>query len=235
MAGLRNPAFNNYGTILGLQTLRIFKNTHVILQQTGQTSCIRCFFAGSNVTEFPGHYYFGSVAVMKGAYITVYSRSSNVKTSSVKIFVDYLDVENTGYISVDAVQIIAVRFKIEKNAKVTSSGRAWSLGQGRAGCGSCAGAGHGGRGGYGYRECHNYYSGQFQTISCHTFLPVNDYGSDRFLIDSISIQEHFFKNKNSLTLQHNSDGGLVISWIFFVLFSYFCLFWLRFLSNCLKR
>lgn len=153
---------NVYGTCLGIHALRIFKSSTVYLQPTGQTSCITCFFAASNKTEFPGKYYFGSLAMMKGSALYVNSQSTDLVTKSVHLYLDVMDLENTAFISADVLQIISLKSKIEFDAKVTLSGRGYhsASGPGRPSCGSCAGAGHGGIGGKGYVACGSCYTGK---------------------------------------------------------------------------
>ena len=152
---------NVYGTCLGIHTLKIFKGSVLFLQSTGQTSCITCFFAASNRTEFPGKYYFGSLVMMKGSYLNIYSYSTNIISNSIHLYVDAMDLENTAYISADVLQIISLKSKLELDAQITLSGRGYSpsSGPGRPSCGNCAGAGHGGQGGKGYRACGSCYNG----------------------------------------------------------------------------
>lgn len=161
IAGTRAPSMNIYGTCLGIKSLRVFKGSVVYLQSTGQTSCIACFFAAANRTEFPGKYYFGSLSIMKGGYLTVFSHSTDVTTNSVHMYIDVIDLESTAYISADVLQIISLKTKLEIDAKITLAGRGYAggSGPGKPSCGYCGGAGHAGKGGVGYRSCGGCYSG----------------------------------------------------------------------------
>ena len=152
-----------YGTLLGIQTLKLFTSTSISFQSTGQTSCIACFFAASNTTEFPGRYYFGSLILMKAASLTINSHSTDIVTKSIHLYVDSIDLEGTSYISADAMQIISLKVKVEIDARILLSARGYASGTGpgrAASCPHCAGAGNGGSGGVGYRQCDKCYSGR---------------------------------------------------------------------------
>ena len=161
IAGSRVPSMNVHGTCLGIHSLRMFIGSSLYLQKTGQTSCVTCSFTSSNTTGFPGQFLFGSVILMKSSYLTVYSQSTDIISNSIHLYVDVMDLENTAYVSADVLQIIALKYKIELNAKLTLDERGYSSssGPGKPSCGSCAGAGHGGKGGKGYAACGSCYNG----------------------------------------------------------------------------
>lgn len=161
IAGSRTPTMNVHGICLGINALRLFTGTSLYLQKAGQTSCITCFFTSSNNTEYPGKFFFGSLTLMKSSYIYANSISTNIISDSIHLYVDAMDIENTAYISADVLQIIALKYKIELDAKITLNGRGYSPsnGPGKPSCGNCAGAGHGGRGGKGYFACGACYNG----------------------------------------------------------------------------
>ena len=168
IAGTRTPTMNVYGTCLGIRSFRVFKGSSLYLQSTGQTSCTTCFLSSSNSTEFPGKYFFGSLTLMKSSYIYVSSRSTDVVSNSIHLYIDAMDVENTAYISADVLQIISLKSKVELDAKIILNGRGFSSssGPGKPSCGSCAGAGHGGNGGKGLTGCYTCHNGMllFQIV-----------------------------------------------------------------------
>lgn len=140
---------NVEGQLFGLEELRISKALKARFSISGYTSCYGCSLPVSQ-----GQYWFKKVNVENTANVEILSNSRNVKTQSVTLHVQSLNVQGTATINADVLNVFTDFMKVQCDAMVDSSSRGYPAYQGpgyRSGCGSSAGAGHGGDGGSGER------------------------------------------------------------------------------------
>ena len=148
VTGTRSPALSVAGRIQGIEELRVFKNVHSILTDKGSSSCFDC----SGNSQALSHYWFGKVKVMLGGQFEVLSDSRDIATRSVVLHISRMDLDYTGSVRADTVEMFSDFFSVEFDAKADGTGRGWPPGQGpgaNTACEKVVGAGHGGAGGWG--------------------------------------------------------------------------------------
>ena len=149
LTGKRSPALSVAGHIQGVEELRVFKNVHSTLRERGSSSC---FFCEEDPARYSSHYWFGKVKVMLGGVLEVESSSHDVAVKTVALHVSRLDLDYTGSLQSDTVEVFSRYSSIEFDATLDATGRGWPSGQGpgsRSTCELVAGAGHGRPGGSG--------------------------------------------------------------------------------------
>lgn len=147
LRGSRTITMDIEGQVYGVEELRIPKAFHARLAKTGKSSCYGC-----NVPVSNGEYWLEKLTVAESAVVEVLSNSRNVKSQTIVLHVQSMNLQGTGKIKVDVINIFADFMKIQCDSQVDSSGQGYPAYQGpgyRSGCDKTAGAGHGGDGGYG--------------------------------------------------------------------------------------
>jgi len=148
-----------------VEELRLFKGTKATLHIEGASLCANC-------SRYSGQYWFKTLKVMQNAVLTVQSDSKDVKQKTVTLHIEHLQLDYTSSIVGDVMFLLTDFMSVEYDASVDTSSRGWSIqGPGFSGghCENVAGAGHGGRGGTGYRrgcvgECSA--AGQYDSNYC---------------------------------------------------------------------
>lgn len=149
LAGSRTPVLNVEGHLYGIEELRVSKNLIARFGLSGRSSCFGC---GISTPASVGHYWIQKVQAMQGATVDVLSNSKNVKSQTVVLYVKQIELEGTGRIKADVINMITDFMSVEYDAKVDTSSRGYPAYNGpgyRSECRSSVGAGHGGVGGYG--------------------------------------------------------------------------------------
>jgi hypothetical protein len=147
--GNRAPALKVHGVLRGIEELRIYKGSHASVYIQGSSFCKNC-------PPYTGQYSFKKVKIMQGASFTVNSNSQNIKTKTVTLNIQQLSLDYTGTIKGDVANMFTNFMNLEYDASVDFSHTGWPASSGpgfRSGCGSLAGAGHGGKGGSGCTSC----------------------------------------------------------------------------------
>lgn len=149
LTGSRDPAFEMKGVLREIEELRLFKGTHANLFIQGASLCANC-------SRYSGRYWFKRLKIMQGAVLTITSDSKDIKIKTVTLHVKHLHIDYTGSLVGDVVYLLNDFMSIEYDATVDTSSRGWPASKGHGysggGCSNVAGAGHGGRGGPGYRR-----------------------------------------------------------------------------------
>ena len=153
---------NVNGRVYGLEELRISKDTRVVFTDKGQSSCMRC--SSIALSRFVGKYWMTRLRIMKGAQLEIQSASFDVTSKSVLLHFQQADLDYTGSLKADVVNVFTDLLSLEYDSNIDTSGRGWPAAQGPGATSCCTkfgqstcGAGHGGKGGYGYsRACRTW-------------------------------------------------------------------------------
>lgn len=158
LTGSRPYTMNVEGQLYGVEELRVTKTRSVRLTISGHSSCYQCSLPVSQ-----GQYWFNNLKVENAAKVEISSNSRNVKTQSVTLHIQSLNLQGSSAVNADVLNMFSDVMKIQCDAKIDSSSQGYPAYQGpgyRSGCSSSAGAGHGGDGGYGERwgcsKCKQY-------------------------------------------------------------------------------
>ena len=152
LRGVASPGLTVNGKIHGIEELRVSSNVQALVSEKGLSGCVAC--NTSYTTPYVGHYWFKKLQVSLGGSFKVQSSAQNVLAGAVHLHILHTALDYTGSIKADAVNIYAEYFNIEFDASTDGTGLGWPNQQGPGSTSSCsgqAGAGHGGRGGNGYR------------------------------------------------------------------------------------
>lgn len=147
LSGSRTYSLNTEGHVYGVEELHISKSLSARFSISGQSSCYGCSLPISQ-----GQYWFKRLRIENSAKAEMSSESLNVKTKTIVLHIQTLDVQGAASINADVMNMFTDFLKIQYDAKIDSSSRGYRAYQGpgyHSGCGSTAGAGHGGDGGYG--------------------------------------------------------------------------------------
>ena len=152
LRGVASPGLTVNGKIHGIEELRVSSNVQALVSEKGLSGCVAC--NTSYTTPYVGHYWFKKLQVSLGGSFKVQSSAQNVLAGAVHLHILHTALDYTGSIKADAVNIYAEYFSIEFDGSTDGTGLGWPNQQGPGSTSSCsgqAGAGHGGRGGNGYR------------------------------------------------------------------------------------